>query len=188
MKEYLISMYIDDELDLDRKISFIESVHGDTGFRQDALDLLRQEKMIRRPVAECVPAVEFPARRKRFLRILRPAGFFVSGLAAALILLVVFLPRNESTGEPRVTHRFVLYQPDAKHVDLAGSFTGWSTVPMTRTGQSGYWEATLQLKPTEHRFSYILEGERRIPDPTVLAREDDDFGGENSILNLSVKT
>ena len=36
----------------------------------------------------------------------------------------------------------------------------------------------------EHRLCYIIEGGKRIPDPTILAREKDDFGGENSILEV----
>ena len=58
-------------------------------------------------------------------------------------------------------------------------------IPMKKMGVSGYWEATVDLYPGEHHYSYILEGGRRIPDPTILTREKDDFGGENSILDIN---
>jgi hypothetical protein len=58
---------------------------------------------------------------------------------------------------------------------------------MKRVGTSGYWEVTLDLPEGEHRFSYILEGNRRLADPTILTREHDDFGGENSILEVKLQ-
>jgi hypothetical protein len=55
-------------------------------------------------------------------------------------------------------------------------------------GDSGYWEVTLNLPAGEHRFSYILEGKQRLSDPTIMTRELDDFGGENSILEVKLQT
>ena len=57
-----------------------------------------------------------------------------------------------------------------------------------RSGASGYWEAVLEVPAGEHRLCYIIEGRIRIPDPTILIREKDDFGGENSILAVNMKT
>ena len=39
----------------------------------------------------------------------------------------------------------------------------------------------------EHRFAYILDGDKRMADPTLPAVERDDFGGENSILSVEVR-
>ena len=36
----------------------------------------------------------------------------------------------------------------------------------------------------EHRYSFIVDGNRLLPDPTVAAQEPDDFGAINSILSL----
>jgi hypothetical protein len=57
---------------------------------------------------------------------------------------------------------------------------------MKKSGASGYWEAVLEVPPGEHRLCYILEGRRRILDPTIPIREKDDFGGENSILSVGI--
>jgi 1,4-alpha-glucan branching enzyme len=81
-------------------------------------------------------------------------------------------------------YRFVIYQPDAQRVELAGSFSGWKRIPLKLAGQSGYWETTLELPEGDHRFSYIIEGNQRLTDPTIAVREIDDFGGENSILRV----
>ncbi len=55
---------------------------------------------------------------------------------------------------------------------------------MNKIGTSGYWEITLNLIEGEHRFTYILEGREPFADPTILTRESDDFGGENSIFYM----
>ena len=186
MKEYLISSYIDDELELDDKIEFVETVHKQEAFKEEAIDLLQQEKLMRSEVVDRVPAVAFPERRRFTIPFWRPAGMFAAGLAAALLVIFFVTPRQEL---PVPTmHRFVLYQPDVKQVEITGSFLGWAAVPMKRSGTSGYWEAVLEVPAGEHRLCYIIEGRKRIPDPTIPIREKDDFGGENSILAVNMKT
>jgi hypothetical protein len=186
MKEYLISSYIDDELELDDKIEFVETVHEQKAFKEEAIDLLQQEKLMRCEVVDRVPAVAFPERRRFTIPFWRPAGMFAAGLAAALLVIFFVTPRQEL---PVPTmHRFVLYQPDVKQVEITGSFLGWAAVPIKRSGTSGYWEAVLEVPAGEHRLCYIIEGRKRIPDPTIPIREKDDFGGENSILAVNMKT
>jgi hypothetical protein len=186
MKDYLISSYIDDELDLDEKIEFVEIVHDKAAFKDETVDLLHQEKRVRGEVVDRMPTVVFPEKRGFFTLFWRPAGMFAAGLAAALLVMFFVTPRQEL---PVLTmHRFVLYQPDVKQVEITGSFLGWAAVPMQRSGNSGYWEAVLEVPAGEHRLCYIIEGRKRIPDPTIPIREKDDFGGENSILAVNMKT
>jgi 1,4-alpha-glucan branching enzyme len=87
--------------------------------------------------------------------------------------------------QPSKIHRFIIYRPDISSVQLTGSFTGWQPTAMHRIGDSGYWEVEMALPDGEHRFAYLLEGSQRIADPTIPARERDDFGGENSILRVA---
>ena len=186
MKDYLISSYIDDELDLDEKIEFVETVHAEAPFKDEAVGLLHQEKLIRGKVTDRVPSVTLQPGRRFTLAWLRPAGMFAAGLAAALLVMFFATPRQDLPAT--ATHRFVLYQPDVKQVEITGSFLGWEAVPMQRSGTSGYWEVVLEVPAGEHRLCYILEGGRRIPDPTIPIREKDDFGGENSILAVNLET
>lgn len=180
----MMSMFIDDELDLDEKIEFVETVHTDTTVKEEILNLLQQEKLIRTPGIHRVPVVEVGFRPKRVVQFWRPAALFLSGLAAALILFFFTLPEQEITTVP---YRFVIYRPDANEIAITGSFTGWNTIPMNKMGTSGYWELKLDLHQGEHRFGYILGSGERIPDPSILTREKDDFGGENSILDLHIR-
>jgi hypothetical protein len=178
-------MFIDDELNLDEKISFVETVHVDKDFKDETVDLLHQEVLIRSDVSDHVPTVRIEAKRKLHFSWFRPFGLLGAGLAAAVVILFFSLAPKEMSTRP---YRFVIYQPDAGRVELTGSFTGWNAVPLKKNGSSGYWETTLELPSGEHRLCYILEGRERVPDPTILSREKDDFGGVNSILEVNLKT
>ena len=182
--EYLISMYIDDELDLDDKISFVEKVRSDKSLSDEAIELLQQEKILRSDPVYQTPVVHFiPVREwKTFLvSLMRPIGFAATGFTLAILLMVSFIPMQKDVS---VLNRFVIYRPDVKQAEIAGTFTDWKRLPMKKLGSSGYWEITLNLHEGEHRFTYILEGNSRYADPTILMREKDDFGGENTIIHV----
>ncbi len=186
MKSVLISGFIDDELDLDEKIDLVEIVHEQVQFKEEAVGLLQQEKLVRGKVVDHIPAVVFHEKRWFRMPLWRPIGAFAAGLAAAVLIMFFVLDQPEVS--LIATHRFVLYQPEVKKVEITGSFIGWSAVSMKKTGSSGYWEAVLEIPVGEHRICYIIEGNRRIPDPTISIREKDDFGGENSILAVNLET
>jgi len=184
MNEYLISMYIDDELSLDEKIEFVETTHGDETFKDVAISLLEQENLIRTDVVDRVPSIAVQKTKKISFPYWRPIGIFATGLAAAMIIAFFTLPSQEKLSIP---YRFIIYQPEVNQVDITGSFIEWNTLPMKKVGNSGYWEITLALPKGEHRFSYIVEGGQRLADPTILTREHDDFGGVNSILEVNLQ-
>jgi len=185
MQDYLISMFIDDELDLDNKIEFVETVHEDRKFKDETVDFLPQEKVIRLEVVDILPSVKVQPKEKTGFPLWRPMAIFASGLAAALVLFFFSQSPKEQLS---TAHRFVIYQPGVEQVEITGSFTDWRTLPLTRAGSSDYWEVTIDVPAGEHRFSYILEGDQRLADPTILTREKDDFGGENSILEVNLQT
>jgi len=178
--EYLISMFIDDELDIDDKITFVKKVYGDKGFQDEVIELLGQEKLIRSEVVDRVPSI-IVKEKKRFtlFPLFRPMSLLASALAAAVIIFFLVMPKQVATSTP---YRFVIYRPDVRQAAITGSFTEWEKIPMKRIGSSGYFELSLSLPQGEHQFTYILEGTQRFPDPTIPTREQDDFGGENSVL------
>ena len=180
MDEYIISMFIDDELDLDEKIDFVEKAHESEEFKNETISLLNQEKELRCDPVEHIPAVTVPMLARKRHPVFIPFTIATAALAVTVVILTFVLLLQYQTGTS--SYRFVLYQPDTARAEIAGSFTDWQRLPMNELGTSGYWEIQLNLPKGEHRFSYILEGNKRIADPTVLTRELDDFGGENSIL------
>lgn len=182
--EYLISMFIDDELDIDDKIKFVKKVHGDNVFQDEVVELLGQEKLIRSEVVDRVPSITVKSKKRfTFFPLLRPMSLLASALAAAVIIFFLAMPTQVATSTP---YRFVIYRPDVRQAEITGSFTEWEKIPMKKIGSSGYFELSLYLPHGEHQFTYILEGRQRFPDPTIPTREHDDFGGENSVLSVEL--
>ncbi len=183
---YLISKFIDNELDLDEKIGFVDRVHADRLFKDESIELLEMEKTIRSDVVDRIPPLNIKIKPKGFFSGMKRIGFWASAAAAAALIafFIIYNPDPDLT----TSHRFVIYRPDVTNAEIAGTFTGWQRVPMNRIGSSGYWEATINLPYGEHRFTYILDGKKRFADPTVVTRELDGFGGQNSILSVESKT
>jgi hypothetical protein len=181
----LISMFIDNELDLDEKIDFVERIHADRDFKNESIELLNMEKIIRADVVDRIPALKMKMKKKRIPSVFRWMGLWVPAAAAILIAFFVFYHPRQL---PTASHRFVIYRPDVTRAEIAGTFTGWRRIPLNQIGTSGYWDITISLPGGEHRFTYILDGEKKFADPTVAARELDDFGGQNSIISVESKT
>lgn len=186
--DYIISQFIDDELNLDEKIEFVEKVHASSAFKEETVSLLNQEKLLLTEIEDLKPVLKPASPVRRTFTLLRPVNIAVAALAATVIVLSspLFLEQGQDRQEVKhqgvIPYRFVIYEPEVGQVEIAGSFTGWKKIPLEPKNRSGYWEVTIDLPPGEHNFSYILNGSKKISDPTVLAREPDDFGGENSIL------
>jgi hypothetical protein len=185
MKNELISLFIDDELSLAEKIELTRSIHAHRAVRDDAIALLEQEIGVRGDVALKVPAVEFDTEPWFRSFVTRTWGYLATAAATACIIFLLTFQGPPAQSQT-VPYRFVLFNPDAKQVQLSGSFTDWEARRMNRIGDSGYWVVTLDVGRGEHRFTYLLNGVDSVADPSIPAREKDDFGGENSILHIGV--
>lgn len=190
MNDHLISQFIDNEMDLDEKITFVETVHASEQFSTETVALLEQEKLLRDiplPALDLDKVSPTMAIKPAFswLNLFKSWWQPLSGFAAVMFIIATGwllthqqLPPAATQGE----YRFVLYLPQVKQAEIIGTFTNWSPVPMQKIGQTGYWALTLKVPQGEHRYSYLIENDGRIADPSVAAREHDDFGGENSVI------
>ena len=181
--KYLISMFIDNEMDLDEKIEFVKKVHEEDGFYDESLELLQQEKFIRSAPINNVPLIRPKEKKSWFdvslfrpFRLLAPAGV----MAASIIIFFIFSIQEKAPVS--IHHRFIIYEPEVSKVEISGSFTDWKVLQLNKIGSTGYWQIELNIPQGEHRYTYILEERERVADPTILTREQDDFGGENSVL------
>lgn len=179
----LISLFIDNEMRIDEKCSFVGQIREDTAFFDETMGILEQEKLLLAEAVDHVPHVdvrETTGWQDAVRRMFHPAGIVATAVACAL-LVAVFWPAQKSE---RYTRRFVLYQPAVHQVEITGTFTGWKRIPMQKLGASGYWEIELDLSEGEHKFTYMIEGSHPYADPTVMMAEKDGFGGTNSILHV----
>jgi hypothetical protein len=180
----MISLFIDDELSIKEKLSFIQKVRGDTPFYNDSLYMLQQEVFIRADVVDRLPCadIRLPKNRLQIIRnLLRPATL-IPATVACIILLLIIMPSDNT--KPSFENRFIIYRPDVNQVEIVGSFTDWKRIPLQKISNSGYWEGIFKLSEGEHRYTYILGGDKHFTDPTVMTVEKDDFGGTNSIIRV----
>lgn len=189
--DHYISQYIDNELSLDEKIKFLQHVRTSKEFTEEAVTLLRQEKALSAVLCQSAPEVPGPEQGEK--RMSRAA---VGWAMAACLLMVLSFLAGTTTGLPGVLtrqaqvveaaaqHRFIIHQQETSRVEIAGSFTNWQRVALTPTGVGGYWEVTLRVPAGEHKYAFIVDGSKRLPDPTVATQEADDFGTINSIINV----
>ncbi len=186
MNDHLISLYIDNELNLAEKIDFVEVVHGNRTFKEDAVALLNQERLLRDDLVTHMPSTKWPVQGQtwRIMPFVPWRRLLAGAVAVMLAIGLVLMNYGSGPGQGK-EQRFVLYRPGAENLAIVGSFTGWNPLPMTKIGTSGYWSITLQLNPGEHHYSYLLEDGLQIADPTIPLRESDDYGGENSIIQVS---
>ena len=111
----------------------------------------------------------------------RPAYAFAAAVMLAVLVVADYLQPNRSAlqGTQQVFTQFLLKAPDAKNVALAGDFTDWQPAfPLTRS-EPGVWTVVVPLDPGIHSYSFVVDGERWVPDPMAPA-VDDGFGGRNS--------
>ena len=82
-----------------------------------------------------------------------------SAFAMLLVGLGFWLGQRGSQSEVR----FRLNAPRASQVSLSGSFNDWQPQAMHREGDA--WVLDMKLKPGSHRYVFVLNGKRSLPDP-----------------------
>jgi len=68
---------------------------------------------------------------------------------------------------------------DSSYVEVAGTFSGWEPVQLTRTSEG--WEAEIPLPPGRHRVAVRVDGGPWRA-PRGMARVEDGFGGEAGLI------
>ena len=91
------------------------------------------------------------------------------------------MARKES---PR-TETFHFSDSNAMSVLLVGDFTHWqeNPVPM-RKGPDGVWTAAVPLKPGNHTYRFIVDGEWR-DDPECPIHVPNPFGSEDMVRRVN---
>jgi hypothetical protein len=132
-------------------------------------------------------------------RSVRIRPVWIPALAAAAALALWLVPSRTARRVPEmgsrvavvpdtVYVRFELVAPQARSVSVAGSFNGWQVgaIPLARVAD-GLWATTVALPVGEHRYEFVIDGTRWVPDPTAHAQVDDGFGGRNSVIVVGPK-
>jgi 1,4-alpha-glucan branching enzyme len=76
-------------------------------------------------------------------------------------------------------------KPEAKSVFIVGSFNNWdqSKTPL-KPDKSGKWTCKLKLTPGTYEYKFLVNGDSWETDPTNEVKLYNNFGTENSILDV----
>jgi hypothetical protein len=82
--------------------------------------------------------------------------------------------------------RLMFDAPDARRVAVAGDFNRWDAdaTPLTREHGSRGWSVTLALRDGEHRYAFVVDGTRWVPDPRAERSAQGESGRIYSLLNV----
>ena len=86
--------------------------------------------------------------------------------------------------------RLMFDAPDARRVAVAGDFNRWDAdaTVLTRERGSRAWSVTLALRDGEHRYAFVVDGTRWVPDPRAERTARGEHGRIYSLLNVSRAT
>src|SRR4030095_1965359 len=116
----------------------------------------------------------------------RPA--YVLAVSVGALLLALSMPTRfagtSSSLTPSATSaslfmQFRIEAPDARQVQLAGSFTNWQSSYELHETSPGIWTITIPLSVGVHDYAFLIDGSRWVRDPYAL-QVNDGFGGANS--------
>ena len=83
--------------------------------------------------------------------------------------------------------RLMFDAPDARRVAVAGDFNRWNVAatPLARDERTQRWSVTLALREGEHRYAFVVDGTRWVPDPRAERSVRGENGRIYSLLSLS---
>jgi hypothetical protein len=85
--------------------------------------------------------------------------------------------------------RLMFDDPGARRVAVVGDFNGWRAgdTPLARDAATHRWSATLALRDGAHRYAFVVDGTRWVPDPSAERVRADD-GRVYSLLRVARST
>lgn len=169
---------------------------GSAGTIRRAVDaLLRPRTLVWRPVYALAAAVLVAAAAGALALLDPAAGPGESpGLAAGGEPGETAAPGDPALEGPAIARagadtvfvRFVFEDPGARTVAVAGDFSRWEPIELAPRWRNGdrVWTTVVAVPRGEHRYMFVVDGDRWVTDPLAPAVKDDGFGGRNAILSL----
>jgi len=88
------------------------------------------------------------------------------------------------SGTSERTVEFNLFAPQAKSVNVCGTFNGWCTTAGRLTKDYlGAWKGSIPLKAGKHEYRFFSDG-KWIDDPLAKKTVTNQFGSKNAVLEV----
>ena len=118
----------------------------------------------------------------------------IATLLIAIVLGVVFLSDQRAPESPVSRQNllpivFNLPGAEARSVSVIGTFNQWNPkgYEMQWDNERKAWSLVVWLPEGRHEYNFLIDGNRVLPDPDSLLKQDDGFGHQNSVLILREK-
>ncbi len=195
MKELLISKYIDNQLTLNEKITFVNEVKYDDTFFRETTEMLKSEQLLNFDIEYNKPLQAMNKKVLSFPSLPKNKLFYQTLVSFAMLLIIIsvglgifkkYIPTtNTSLVSKDVLYRFVYYNPNVKKVAILGSFTKWKKLYMKRVDDTGYWQIYIKLpKDGVYKYNFVVGKGIIIHDPSNPAKIYNGFGGFDSVLKI----
>lgn len=109
-------------------------------------------------------------------------------------LLTQFIENNQTvpfqSAHDRIPVLFSLDLADARSVAVIGSFNQWRPQGFemqSNDEKQGAWTLTLNLPEGRYEYSFLIDGNRVVPDPRASLFQNDGFGNRNAVLILGTE-
>jgi hypothetical protein len=82
--------------------------------------------------------------------------------------------------------RFIYIDKNAESVSVAGDFSNWEPIELTKKQLNGeqVWTGLVPMNRGEHRYMFVKNGEQWVTDPLATVQQDDGFGNKNAVIYL----
>jgi hypothetical protein len=94
--------------------------------------------------------------------------------------------QSVSDNGEQVWTRFVYIDKEAESVSVAGDFSNWEPIELTKKQLNGeqVWTGLIPMDRGEHRYMFVKNGEHWVTDPLATVQQDDGFGNKNAVIYL----
>ncbi|MEX0772771.1 MAG: hypothetical protein WD038_06360 [Balneolales bacterium] len=155
------------------------------------------------------PVITFWGKIKEFYNVLlsprpvviRPAFTVMVVLTMMVIMALPYIGKQnpDMTSQTHVTSagliaeqeeqawiRFVYFDDQAESMAVAGDFSDWDPISLTkeRVGDEQVWTGLIPVTKKEQRYMFVKDGEQWVTDPLAQVQQDDGFGNKNAVLFL----
>jgi len=88
--------------------------------------------------------------------------------------------------EELVWVRFIYVDDNADSIAIAGDFNSWDPKSLSKQEVNGQnvWTGFFSMPRGEHKYMFVVNGEKWVTDPLANIYQDDGFGNKNAVLYL----
>lgn len=91
-----------------------------------------------------------------------------------------------SSGSEKVMLRFMYVDEEAESIAVAGDFSDWQPIEMSKQVVDGktIWTGLVSMSRGKHNYMFVKNGDKWVTDPLATVQREDGFGNKNAVVYL----